>query len=239
MSEAVDSGEYEFQERGIGTWFKDHLPGSGHNTSAIKELFQDPEKLEAGLKETLHVIFNQTIDSVGKRDGFHGNAAIKILVPAKFETAVNACKKIGLGAQIEEFEVSMNRAAEEAAPAGRQVLKTAITNLKLEDLKTLWKGSDTAITDFFRDKMAADLVVAFSPIVAKTVDANGVARHYDQIHHHAKSIPFFGSMFEIDIHEYTTTKAVDGLFVVCREEEIKIRQDPGSKAKGLLKALFH
>jgi hypothetical protein len=244
------AGEYEFQERGIGSWFKEHLPGQHHSSAdgggggggsegkKLKEIFEDPQKLEAGLKETLHVIVNQTIDRVGKPDGFLGNAAIKILVPQKFDSAVSAMKKIGLGGKIDEFEVSMNRAAEEAAPAGREVLKTTISELKLDDLKSLWKGSNTAITDLFHEKMAAPLKVAFAPIVDKTVAANGVARHYDQIHHHAKSIPFFGSMFELDIHEYVTSKAVEGLFVVCREEEIKIRQDPGERANGLLKALF-
>jgi len=238
----------EYTDRGIGSWFKDHFSGgsgggSGGNESShhssIQDLFQDPEKLAAGLRETLHHIVNQTIDRVGKADGYLGNAAIKILVPAKFESIVSKLRYIGFGPKIDEFETSMNRAAEDAAPAGREVLKTTISNLKFEDVRALWKGSNTAITDFFHEKMSKELIVAFSPIIGKTIDQNGVARHYEQLHSHSKSIPFFGSMFELDIHEYTTTKAVEGLFYVFREEETKLRQDPGSRVNGLLKALFH
>jgi len=43
----------------------------------------------------------------------------------------------------------------------------------------------------------------------------------------------------LDIHEYTTSKAVDGLFTVFREEEKKIREDPTHRASSLIQSLFH
>jgi len=89
----------------------------------------------------------------------------------------------------------MNRAAEEAAPASREVLKSTINGLKFEDVQVLWKGGQTAITDFFHEKMSNNLKTAFTPIVGKAIEQNGVARNYEKLHHSSKSIPFFWFSF--------------------------------------------
>jgi len=42
----------------------------------------------------------------------------------------------------------------------------------------------------------------------------------------------------IDIEEYVTNKAMDGLFTMVGQEEKKIRTDPAARTTDLLKSVF-
>ena len=60
-----------------------------------------------------------TVDAVhliGRPDGYFGNAATKILVPQKLRFLGTGLDTAGCGPQVDKFVLSMNRAAETAAP---------------------------------------------------------------------------------------------------------------------------
>ena len=44
--------------------------------------------------------------------------------------------------------------------------------------------------------------------------------------------------FNLDLNEYVTEGALDGLFLMLAEEEKKIRSDPAARATDLLKKVF-
>ena len=78
-------------------------------------------KASAGLKEALEVATEKAVSLTGRPNGYFGDAAIKILLPAKLQTMQQGLRAVGYGPQIDEFVLSMNRAAEEAAPAAKQI----------------------------------------------------------------------------------------------------------------------
>src|SRR5208283_3497591 len=74
------------------------------------------DKIVSGLKEALQVSTTKAVAKTGKPDGFLKNEAIKILLPPKLETIGKGMRMLGMGAKVDELEVGMNRAAEQATP---------------------------------------------------------------------------------------------------------------------------
>ena len=85
------------------------------------------DKITAGLKQALQISTGKAVAATGKPDGFLKNAAIKILLPPKLRTAGNGLRMVGMGSQVDALEVGMNRAAEQAAPAAKQIFINALT----------------------------------------------------------------------------------------------------------------
>ena len=195
------------------------------------------EKITSGLKEALQVGTDNAVRSTGRPDGYFGNEAIKVLMPEKLRTLEKGLRAIGYGPDVDEFVLSMNRAAERAAPHAKAIFWDAILELSFEDARQIFSGGDTAATDYFRDKTTDKLVGAFTPVVEEAMDEVGVTRQYNQLVGRARAIPFLKSEL-LDINEYVVSKALDGLFYVLAEEERKIRKDPAARITELLKEVF-
>ena len=195
------------------------------------------EKITSGLKEALRVGTDNAVRSTGRPDGYFGNEAIKVLMPEKLRTLEKGLRAIGYGPDVDEFVLSMNRAAERAAPHAKAIFWDAILELSFEDARQIFSGGDTAATDYFRDKTTDKLVGAFTPVIEEAMDEVGVTRQYNQLVGRARAIPFLKSEL-LDINEYVVGKALDGLFYVLAEEERKIRKDPAARITELLKEVF-
>jgi hypothetical protein len=109
--------------------------------------------------------------------------------------------------------------------------------MSFEDAKKILSGSDTAATDYFKEKTTGHLIEAFTPVVRKTMNENGVVRQYDALADQYKNIPFAKSQ-SLDIDHYVLSKALDGLFYERAEQEKQIRTDPAARTTDLLKQVF-
>jgi len=192
----------------------------------------------AGLKEALKIGSDSTVSLTGKTDGYFGNAAIKILMPERLSAVEKGLRLIGQGAQVDAFVLSMNRAAEKAAPAAKSIFWDAITGMSFEDARKILGGGDTAATDYFRAKTGDALTAAFRPIVTDSMKDVGVVKQYEQLQSAYRSVPLASGLPSFDIQAYVVGKALDGLFLVLGEEERKIRQDPAARVTDLLKHVF-
>jgi Protein of unknown function (DUF4197) len=192
----------------------------------------------AGLKEALKVGSDKAVSLTGVPDGYFGNAAIKILMPEKLQSVEKGLRALGQGAKIDEFVLSMNRAAEKAAPAAKSIFWDAITGMSFEDARKILGGGDTAATDYFRAKTGDALTAAFRPVVTESMKDVGVIQQYKQLQGAYQSVPFASSLPSFDIEQYVVAKALDGLFLVLGEEERKIRTDPAARVTDLLKKVF-
>ncbi len=128
-------------------------------------------KIADGLKEALQVATGKTVSLTGKTDGYFGNQAIKILMPEKLKTLETGLRTVGYGPQVDEFVLSMNRAAESAAPRAKQIFLDAIGKMSFDDARKILNGGDTAATEFFRSKTTPQLTTAFRPVVSKSMNA--------------------------------------------------------------------
>jgi hypothetical protein len=194
-------------------------------------------KVAAGLKEALQIGAENAVTLTGRMDGFFGNNAIKILMPEKLRPLENGLRMVGYGAKVDEFILSMNRAAERAVPSAQQIFGDAIRAITFDDARKILAGGDTAATEYFRSKTSDKLTAAFRPIVERATSEVGVTRQYKELLGRYQTMPFAKSE-SLDVDQYVVSKALAGLFHVLGEEEKKIRTNPASRVTDLLKEVF-
>ena len=146
----------------------------------------------------------------------------------------------GLGSIVDEFELSMNRAAEESAPLAKDVFVTAIRGMTVEDAEKIWRGTDkTAATDYLNRTCSTQLTSAFTPKVTEAMDKHRVTQVFSDLIDKVEGIPFVqGILKGFDLEEYTVKQALIGLFKVMGEQEAKLREDPAGTASHLIETVF-
>lgn len=194
-------------------------------------------KIASGLKEALKVGTENTVNLTGKTDGYFMNQAIKILMPERLQTLEKGLRAVGYGPKVDEFILSMNRSAEQAAPFAKQIFSDAIMAMSFDDARKILSGGNTAATDYFKGKTTDKLTAAFTPVVEEKMNEVGVTRQYNDLLGKSQAIPFMKSE-SLDINHYVVTKSLDGLFHVLGQEELKIRTDPAARVTDLLKQVF-
>jgi Protein of unknown function (DUF4197) len=194
-------------------------------------------KVASGLKEALQIGTQNAVNLTGKTDGYLANQAIKILMPEKLRTLETGLRAVGYGSKVDEFILSMNRAAERAAPSAKQIFWDAIGAMSFDDARKILGGNETAATEYFRGKTSDTLTTAFRPIVERATNEVGVTRQYKELIGRYQAIPFAKSE-SLDVDQYVVGKALEGLFHVLGEEEKKIRTNPTARVTELLKEVF-
>jgi hypothetical protein len=202
-------------------------PGSGLSDAQVA----------SGLKQALQVGTDNAVKATGRSDGYFRNQAIKILMPQELQTFESGLRLVGYGPQVDELILSMNRAAERAAPHAKRTFWDAITKMSFADARNILNGGDTAATEYFKDKTTDELTTAFRPVVGQAMNEVGVTRQYRELVGRTQAIPFV-TRETFDIDEHVVRKALDGLFYVVGQEERKIRTDPAARVTDLLKEVF-
>ncbi|MCX5816336.1 MAG: DUF4197 domain-containing protein [Proteobacteria bacterium] len=205
-----------------------NLPGAG----------QDDSTIVSGLKEALSIGTGNAVVSTSKLDGYYKNQMIRILLPDNIQTMAGVLGKLGYQKQVDNFILSMNRAAEKAAPKAKAYFVDAIKQMSFDDARKILSGGDTAATDYFKSKTSGKLFNEFKPVVSKSMNDVGVTRSYKEMTGKYTSAVPFASLESLDLDQYVTNKALDGLFYMVGQEEKKIRTDPAARVTDLLKKTF-
>ena len=221
------------------------LPGCGSLTSEkIGEILDaggagplDTKTVVAGLKEALTIGTDRTVATTGKLDGFWSNALIRIIMPEELSGMAGTLRKVGLGGQVDQFELAMNRSAEQAADLAAPVFWGAITQMSFADAWGILKGDDSAATTYFRAQTASILEAQFRPKVQEQMQEVGLYRVYNQLLDAYGALPLV-SKPTFDLDSYITDRALGGLFTVLAGEEKRIREDPLARTTDLLRRVF-
>jgi hypothetical protein len=162
---------------------------------------------------------------------------VKIPLPDSLRKVEGLMRGLGMGKQADELIVAMNRAAEAAVPAAREMLVTAVQQMTLEDAKGILTGGDDAGTQYFRRKTAEPLKQQFLPVVKQAVEQVKLAKTYEKF---AKKAANFGVLKEKDVQleNHVAEKALDGLYLMIAEEEKAIRNNPLGAASSLAQKVF-
>lgn len=199
----------------------------------------DNTTIVRGLKEALATGTTRAVQSVSKPDGYFANDLIKIPIPERISAVTNLLGRFGFQPQVDQFVLSMNRAAEKAAPKATEYFVSALKEMSFEDASKILQGKNTAATEYFKEKTGSKIYTAFRPVVTSSMQDAGVTASYSQMIGKLNAIPFGGAAVgALDLENYVTTKAVDGLFLMLGEEEKKIRTDPAARGTELLRKVF-
>jgi hypothetical protein len=216
---------------------KDKGKKAAPSSPAASAAAGDEKTVAAGLKEALSIGSQKAVDAVAKQNGYFGNPKIKIPLPDNIRKAEKMLRKVGLSKQVDEFVLTMNRAAEKAAPVAKDIFIGAVKEMSITDAVGILRGGDTAATEYFRAKTGDKLYRAFKPAVSKTVQEVGVTRAYQSLVDKAKKTKLIKDE-SLDLDHHVTKKALEGLFTMVGEEEKKIRKDPVARVTDLLKQVF-
>lgn len=213
---------------------------AGYGLDSINRALEKPldsETVAAGLKEALRIGTERSTNQTSAFDGFYGNALIRIALPEQYDGAASTLRGFGLGSQVDDFEMSMNRAAEKASGEAVSVFWNAISNMTISDAFGILNGADDAATVYFRRQTGDELAARFQPIVINSMEAVGVYRVYDDLVAKYNLLPI-PKPEAVDLDDYITTRTVDGIFAVLEGEEKKIRDDPAARTTELLRKVF-
>jgi hypothetical protein len=215
----------------IGDVLKGLQKGAGGGSMASET------EIVNGLKEALQIGTGNAVQIVSKTDGYYKNPKIRIPLPDTVQKTEKILRAAGYGSKVDEFELSMNRAAERAAPEAKGLFVDSIRQMTFTDAKKILNGRENEATLYFKDKTSPRLREIAKPIVHKSMGEVGATKSYQDLEQSARSVPFAGA-FSFDLDQYVTDKALDGLFLMVAEEEKKIRQDPVARTTDLLKKVF-
>lgn len=193
----------------------------------------------AALRQALAQGTGSAIDQLGRSDGFWKDPQVRVPLPAfigRYESAVRA---IGYGSTLDQFQLTMNRAAEQAVPQAATIIGDAISRMTLDDAKEILDGPSDAATEFFRRAASEELYHSILPIVSAATAQAGVTQQYKKLANKAGPIlRLSGSTVPADLDGYVTQKTLDGVFLKIAAEEARIRADPAARGTELMRKVF-
>ncbi|MFT4778729.1 MAG: hypothetical protein ACJAU0_000184 [Flavobacteriales bacterium] len=216
-----------------------HLSETILTESSVPEGLSN-EDVIAGLKQALEIGAEQAASLSSKADGFYKNDLIKIPFPEDAIKVKETAEQYGLGGQVEKFEMTLNRAAEEAAKQAAPIFVNAIKGMSVADGFAILKGGNEAATTYLKEKTTAQLRAQFGPKVATAIETVELTKFWAPLISKYNTVTLFsgGDQINPDLQDYITQKAIDGLFVHVAQEELKIRENPQARVTDLLQKVF-
>ena len=198
------------------------------------------DEVISGLKEALNVGIKNSVDLTSVTDGFLKNNEIRLPFPEDAAKVKEKALEWGLDGQVEKFETTLNRAAEEATKEALPIFKDAILNMSIQDGFSILNGGDGAATKFLMDKTTSPLVTAFRPKVDAAISKVKLTEYWNPIINKYNSAMTLtgGQKLNPDLSEYVTERAIKGLFLMVEKEENKIRKDPLARVTDILQKVF-
>ncbi|MFM9008069.1 MAG: DUF4197 domain-containing protein [Bacteroidota bacterium] len=213
-----------------------NLPGVIQSTLNGTTNLSDAD-ITKGLKEALKVGSENASSRASKTDGFNKNPKIRIPFPQDARDMRKSLIDLGMKKQVNEFELQLNRAAEDAATKAAPIFLDAILKMSISDGVGILKGKDDAATDYLKKSTSSQLKAVFLPIVKSSLEKVEITRYWMPLFKRYNKIPMVKKV-NPDLNDFVTQRAVEGLFMLVAEEEVKIRKDPAARINGILQQVF-
>ena len=210
---------------------------NGNTTGSTASSNLSLADITAGLREALKIGTERVVSQLGAENGYFSDADIHIPLPPELQQAQSYLKKFGLSALADDLELRLNRAAEDAAPATKQLFWNTITSMSFSDASQVLNGPDNAATEYFKRVASSDLAGIIRPVVDDSLKEVGALTTYDQLVGEYQKIPFVPDI-KADLSEHAVNFALKGLFHYLAQEEAAIRKDPTKRSSELLMKVF-
>ena len=138
---------------------------------------------------------------------------------------------------VDDFILSLNRGAELAAKESKPIFVSAIKGMSIQDAWGILKGDKNAATVYLRNTTGEQLYSKFKPVISTSLEKVNATKYYSDVINTYNKIPLVEKV-NPDLEDYATNKAIDGLFILVAEEELKIRENPVERTTELLKKVF-
>ncbi|MDP3814751.1 DUF4197 domain-containing protein [Pseudomonas sp.] len=219
--------------------FTSLVAGLALSTSALALSLADLSQTDAsgGLKDALVQGAQVAIKQLGAPGGFSNNPDVRIELPGNLGKAAKTMKMMGMGAQVEQLETSMNQAAEAAMPQAQALLVDSVKKMTVQDAKSILAGPEDSATQYLNKTSREQIRAKFLPIVQQATAQVGLAKQYNSFAGQAASFGVIDAK-SANIESYVTEQALNGLFEIIAEQEASIRENPAGAATSLAKKVF-
>ena len=194
------------------------------------------DEIIGGLKEALVKGTENGTKKLSATDGFFKDAVLKILMPEEAVKVEKTLRNFGMGKQVDNAILSMNRAAEDAAKSAAPIFINAVKEMSVQDALGILRGGDHAATNYLQNKTTAALTASFKPVIEASLEKTNATKHWKTVF--TSYNKFSKEPVNTDLVAYVTERALAGIFHMVAAEEQKIRKDPMARTSDLLKKVF-
>ncbi len=195
------------------------------------------QEAASGLKDALIKGISKGSEMLSKSDGFYGNPKVRIPLPSELDKVTSTLRSVGLGSLVDRAELSINRAAEDAASKAKPIFLQAIREMSFGDAMKILFGEDTAATHYLRSKTYDKLYNEFKPVISKSLEKVDATRYWNEMISEYNKIPLVKDV-NPDLVDYVNRRALDGVFKMVADEEKSIRENPLERTTALMKKVF-
>ena len=239
-------GLLESLQNAAGKYLQKSASTNSHSSNKIEQ---------RALHDALELGIKNAVQSLGRKDGFYKNPLVKIPLPSHIRTVAKTLRSVGLGSYVDNFERSMNRAAEEAVPQTASILLDTARNMSAQDAKRLlFSDEEDAITQYFKQRAGSKLARKIAPIIKKHLESEQVTKYYrlmmEAYNRYVPSNPYAAAALgalgmntpqkidEQDLSSYVTNRTLEGLFAMIAQKERTIRSNPYARTTRALRSVF-
>ena len=194
------------------------------------------DQVVSGLKEALAIGAERSTGKLSAPNGYLANAAVKILMPPEAQKVEKTLRTMGLGNQVDQAIVSMNRAAEDAAKSAAPIFIQAVKTMSIQDAVGILRGSDTSATAYLRSRTTMALTEAFRPTIERSLDKVEATKYWNTVFSAYNKVAL--KKVNPDLTAYVTERALQGIFLQLGQEEKLIRKDPAARSTEMLRKVF-
>lgn len=195
------------------------------------------EEAASGLKDALIKGISKGSELLSKTDGFYANPKVRIPLPKELEKVASTLRSVGLGSLVDKAELSMNRAAEDAASKAKPIFIGAIKEMSFGDAMNILFGGDSAATHYLRSKTYDKLYREFKPVISNSLDKVNATRYWSEMISEYNKLPLVKDV-NPDLVDYVNKRALDGIFTMVADEEKAIRENPLERTTAIMKKVF-
>lgn len=190
-----------------------------------------------GLKEALNNGITKQVSKLTATDGFFKNEAVKILLPEELQKVDTKLRQLGMSKLADDGLRILNRAAEDAVKEATPIFVDAVKQMTFNDAKNILLGNESSATTYLQTTTSTALYGKFNPVIKSSFAKVGADKIWTQIITKYNSIPLVKKV-NPDLTDYTTNKAMEGVFKMIAVEEKDIRTNFSARTSDLLKRVF-
>ncbi len=191
----------------------------------------------AGLTEALVVGTDRVVEQLGRPGGFLDDPKARIPLPGALEQAQSALQMVGMSNMVDDLELRMNRAAEQATPVARDLVVEAIRGLTFQDAAAILNGPNDSATRYLEQKTSGPLAKEMYPIVDEALAEAGAVQVFESVVGEYEAIPFADTL-DVDLTGHVVSYAEKAIFNYLAQEEAAIRTNPAARTTSLLESVF-
>ena len=212
--------------------------GSAATTQAPAAAAPSSQEQETGLRAAISGFADAAVKRLGQDGGFANDPLVRIPVPEQLQSLKSGMARIGQESLFNDFEASMNRAAENGVKEAAPVFVDAVTSMSITDAAKIIGGADNAATEYFRSKTSDSLRQRLRPQIEKVTSEAGVTNYYKAIVDKAGFLASYLNKDTLDLDGYVTEESLDGLFAAMAEEEKRLRANPLDATSDIVRKVF-